>query len=90
METYTTKQTSSIHSGSSKDVKQKNIPFVIVVTAMELSDGTSVILQAKKFLHLPNNIYIILSITQMREYGVEDNEKGKCHNGLQNIFEEGK
>ena len=56
---------------------------------MDLPDNTAVIIQANEALSLPDNLYTILSSTQMREHGVEVNDKAKRHYGKQNLVVDG-
>ncbi len=56
------------------------------IIVMDLPDATSAILQANESLYHPNNKYTIVSVTQMREQGVEVNDNAKRHNGLQNVI----
>ncbi len=55
-------------------------------TVVDLPNEHTVILQAHESLYLPDKKYTILSATQMREHGVEVNDKAKCHKSLQDII----
>ncbi len=51
-----------------------------------VTPSSSIILQAHESLYLPNNQYTILSARQVKEHGVEVNDKAKHYDGLQNII----
>ncbi len=69
----------------SDDLKKQDIPIVFAVTMMDVPGDDCIILSAHEFLYHPNNKYTILSATQMREHGVDINDKAKHHGGIQNI-----
>ncbi len=71
-------QVFSSHSGFSDDLRTKGI----LTVSLDLPDEFSVILQAHESLYLSDNRCTIMSATQMREHGVEVNDKAKLHNGI--------
>ncbi len=74
--------------GFSDDLTKQNIPIVTVVlalTAMDLSDNITIIIQVNKSIYLPNNKYTVVSTIKMRESQIQVNDLAKQYGGLLNI-----
>ena len=83
--THKTQQEAHI-KGFTDDLCKKNIPIVTAITVM---DQDAVVIQANEALSLPDNLYTIFYSTQMREHGVEVNDKAKMNYGKQNLVVDG-
>ena len=70
-------------------IVENNVPICTAVTAVDLPDGTALLLQVNEGLILTRNNNSLLSCNQVRDYGVVINDVPKRFGGTQNLQVDG-
>jgi hypothetical protein len=68
-----------------EDAVKRNLPIVIFFTAVDLPDGSSILLTVHKAIYNDTENYILLSEFQLREFGVQIDSTCHRHGGTQQM-----